>query len=372
MASDVEKAGSADASGAAGMAAPRVRGAFERRRARAVSLAIGSVIVLVALFVISLGIGRAMISPAKVVGILANQLLGIPGDFSQGDVTIVMSVRLPRICAAMLCGASLALAGAAYQGLFKNPMVSPDILGASAGASFGAALALLLAWGSAAVQASSFVFGFVAVMVTYVASKRVSRGATAMTLLLVLCGLIVQTLFQSFVSIIKYVAGPNNTLPTITYWLMGSIAKVTWADLAVFMIPFLLGAIPLLLLRWRLNTLAFGDAEAEALGVNVRVLRAVLVLCSTLLTASVVAIAGVVGWVGLIIPHAVRFLTGPDNRTVMPLSLVFGAGFLLVVDTCCRTLMAAEIPLGILTSIVGAPLFFCILLRTSATLGGGR
>lgn len=358
----------------AGSAAPAAvaRGAYEARKARTAATFAVSIVVLLALFVVSLGVGRSMIAPGEVVGILGQQLFGTGGDYSQGHVTIVMNVRLPRICAAMLCGAALALAGAAYQGLFKNPMVSPDILGASAGASFGAALAILLTTGAkAAISGSAFAMGFAAVMITYFASKRVSKGSTNMTLLLVLCGLIVQTLFQSFVSIIKYVADPNDTLPTITYWLMGSIAKVTWSDLAVFMVPFLIGAVPLLLLRWRLNTLAFGDAEAEALGVNVKALRGVLIFCSTLLTASVVAIAGVIGWVGLIIPHIVRFISGPDNRTVMPLSLVFGAGFLVIVDTCCRTLMSYEIPLGILTSIIGAPFFFIILMRTSRSGGGG-
>ena len=354
-------------------AAARVQSAYEARRAKNIATSTISLVVLFALFVVSLGLGRMLIPPGEILGILLNQWFGIPGDFSQGNITIVMNVRLPRICAAMLCGAALALAGAAYQGLFKNPMVSPDILGASAGASFGAALAIMLTGGNnSVVSAMAFGMGFAAVLITYFASKRVSKGSANMTLLLVLCGLIVQTLFQSFVSIIKYVADPNDTLPTITYWLMGSIAKVTWGDLSVFIIPFILGTVPLLLLRWRLNTLAFGDAEAEALGVNVRLLRAILIVCSTLLTASVVAIAGVVGRVGLIIPHVVRFLTGPDNRTVIPLSLVFGAGFLMIVDTCCRSMMAYEIPLGILTSIIGAPFFFYILLRTSRSGGGSK
>ncbi|MBS5451351.1 MAG: iron ABC transporter permease [Coriobacteriia bacterium] len=353
----------------AGKVVPR-HGAYEARRSSTVLATVISVAVLFALFVVSLGLGRAMIPPAEVLGILGQQFFGMQGDFSQGNVTIVINVRLPRICAAMLVGSALAIAGATYQGLFKNPMVSPDILGASAGASFGAALALLLTnGGGGIVETSAFVLGFVAVMLTYFSSKSIGHG-TNMTLLLVLCGLIVGTLFQSFVSIIKYTADPDSKLPEITYWLMGSIAKVTWADLKIFLIPYVLGAVPLLLLRWRLNTLAFGDAEAVSLGVNVPLLRAILILCSTLLTAAVVAIAGVVGWVGLIIPHMVRFITGPDNRVVLPLSLVFGAGFLVIVDTACRTLMASEIPLGILTSIIGAPFFFFILLKTRK--GGGE
>lgn len=205
--------------------------AYEARRAKAAATFIASAAVLAALFVVTLGVGRAWITPGEVLGILGSRLFGVSGDYAQGHVTIVMNVRLPRICAAMLCGGALALAGAAYQGLFKNPMVSPDILGASAGASFGAALAILLTTGATAViSGSAFVMGFVAVMVTYYASKRVSRGSSNMTLLLVLCGMIVQTLFQSFVSIIKYIADPETKLPDITYWLMGSIAKVTWGN----------------------------------------------------------------------------------------------------------------------------------------------
>mgnify|MGYP002769264383 FL=1 len=343
-------------------------GAFGSRRRAAIVAGIACAAVLLVLFVVSLGMGRSSIPPQTVLGILGQRFFGLSGEFDAGQVTIVTNIRLPRVIAAVLVGSALAIAGASYQGLFKNPMVSPDILGASAGASFGAALSLLLNASNQVVQVAAFCMGFVAVVLTYFSSKRVGRGAN-MTLLLVLCGLIVGTLFQAFVSIIKYTADPDSKLPEITYWLMGSIAKVTWDSLKVFMVPYLLGAVPLVLLRWRLNTLAFGDAEAESLGVNVAALRAVLIVCSTLLTSAVVAIAGVVGWVGLIIPHLVRFITGPDNRVVIPLSLVFGASFLIIVDTCCRSLMASEIPLGILTSVIGAPFFFIILLRTQR--GGG-
>ncbi len=356
-----------EAGGAAVRAIPNT-GAFGARRRASIVAAVLSIGVLLALFVVSLGLGRSSIPPQTVLGILGQQFFGLAGDFDAGQVTIVTNIRLPRIIAAVLVGSALAISGAAYQGLFKNPMVSPDILGASAGASFGAALSLLLDASNQIVQISAFCMGFVAVIITYFSSKRVGKG-TNMTLLLVLCGLIVGTLFQAFVSIIKYTADPDSKLPEITYWLMGSIAKVTWDSIKVFLIPYLLGAVPLLLLRWRLNTLAFGDAEAESLGVNVAALRAVLIVCATLLTSAVVAIAGVVGWVGLIIPHLVRFVTGPDNRVVLPLSLIFGAIFLVIVDTCCRSLMASEIPLGILTSVIGAPFFFIILLRTQK--GGG-
>ncbi len=358
-----------DATPGAGEPVSAQSGAFHARKRATVIAYILCVLVLAALFVISLGLGRSMIPPQTVLGILGQNFFGLPGDYPLSAENVVMRIRLPRICAAVLVGAALAIAGASYQGLFKNPMVSPDILGASAGASFGAALALLFGAGNRIVQILAFAMGFVAVMLTYFASKRVGRGAN-MTLLLVLCGLIVGTLFQSFVSIIKYTADPESKLPAITYWLMGSIAKVTWDDLKIFLIPFTIGAVPLLLLRWKLNTLAFGDAEAESLGINVSLLRGVFIFCATLLTAATVAMAGVVGWVGLIIPHLVRFMVGPDNRLVLPLSLLVGASFLVLVDTACRTLIASEIPLGILTSIIGAPFFFIILLRTHR--GGGE
>lgn len=280
----------------------------------------------------------------------------------------MLNVRLPRVVAAAMIGGALAISGTAYQGLFRNPMVSPDILGASTGASFGAALALLLSLGNMPVRAAAFAGGLAAVFITYAAARYIGRESSQV-LLLVLCGMIVSALFQAFVSAIKYTADPDSKLPEITYWLMGSIAKVTWSDLRVFAIPFVLGVVPLLALRWRFNILAFGDEEAESLGVNAAALRLVSIVCATLLTASCVAISGVIGWVGLIMPHVVRFIAGPDNRIVVPLSVILGGAFLIAVDTACRSLMPSEIPLGILTSIIGAPLFFLILLRTQQ---GGR
>ncbi len=324
--------------------------------------------VVVLLFLVALGAGRSSVTPADVVGILGQKYLGAgSGSFSDAAVNIVCNIRLPRVIAALLVGAALAISGASYQGIFKNPMVSPDILGASAGASFGAALALLWSFDNRMVQVMAFIMGFVAVGLTYFSARRIGRNSNQI-LLLVLCGLIVGTLFQAFVSAIKYTADPDSKLPEITYWLMGSIAKITWDDLKIFLFPFIVGAVPLLLMRWKLNTLSFGDEEAESLGVNVSLMRGICILCATLLTSAVVSIAGVVGWVGLIIPHLVRFIFGPDNRIVLPMSLFAGAGFMILVDMACRTLMASEIPLGILTSIIGAPFFFAILLKTRKEL----
>ena len=329
-----------------------------------------TVIALALLIVIAVGamaVGRAMLSPGTVIEVLWQLATG-DGDTPLVSRNIVLNVRLPRVAAAAMIGGALAISGAAYQGLFRNPMVSPDILGASTGASFGAALALLLSLGSLPVRAAAFAGGLAAVFITYTAARSIGRGSSQV-LLLVLCGMIVSALFQAFVSAIKYTADPDSKLPEITYWLMGSIAKVTWSDLRLFAIPFVLGVVPLLALRWRFNILAFGDEEAESLGVNAAALRLVSIVCATLLTASCVAISGVIGWVGLIMPHVVRFIAGPDNRIVVPLSVILGGAFLIAVDTACRSLMPSEIPLGILTSIIGAPLFFLIILRTQQ---GGR
>jgi len=329
-----------------------------------------TVIALALLIVIAVGamaVGRAMLSPGTVIEVLWQLATG-DGDTPLVSRNIVLNVRLPRVAAAAMIGGALAISGAAYQGLFRNPMVSPDILGASTGASFGAALALLLSLGSLPVRAAAFAGGLAAVFITYTAARSIGRGSSQV-LLLVLCGMIVSALFQAFVSTIKYTADPDSKLPEITYWLMGSIAKVTWSDLRLFAIPFILGVVPLLALRWRLNILAFGDEEAESLGINAAALRLVSIVCATLLTASCVAVSGVIGWVGLIMPHVVRFIAGPDNRIVVPLSVILGGAFLIAVDTACRTVISSEIPLGILTSIIGAPLFFLVLLRTQQ---GGR
>ena len=345
------------------MTQPKTVGSYVAHRRRNALLAAACCALLALLFLVGLGAGRMGIAPADVAGILGQHFFGWPGSYSDAQVNIVCNVRLPRVTAAVLVGAALAISGASYQGLFKNPMVSPDILGASAGASFGAALALLWNFDNHGVQVLAFAMGFIAVALTYFSARSIGRGGSQI-LLLVLCGLIVGTLFQAFVSAIKFTADPESKLPEITYWLMGSIAKITWDDLKVFMVPFLVGAVPLVLLRWRLNTLSFGDEEAESMGVNTSLLRGLYIVCATLLTSAVVAIAGVVGWVGLIIPHLVRFAFGPDNRMVIPLSLVVGGGFMILVDLACRTFVASEIPLGILTSIIGAPFFFAILLKT--------
>lgn len=311
---------------------------------------------------ISFNVGRYAVSIDNVIKILFKDIFHFEKTWEDVYETIVWNVRMPRIIAAILVGSSLSVAGATYQGLFRNPMVSPDILGASAGASVGACLMMLLNQNGIIIQVAAFAFGLFAVALTYSLSKAISKSAD-MVLMLVLCGLIVSTLFQAFVSIIKYVADTDLLLPEITYWLMGSIAKVTYKDILFFLIPFTLGTVPIMMIRWQLNVMSFGEDEAKAMGVNVRLIRLICIVCSTLLTAGVVSIAGTVGWVGLMIPHLVRFMVGPNNGKLIPMSFLTGALFMLIVDNVCRSALAYEIPLGVLTSLIGAPFFILILYK---------
>lgn len=320
------------------------------------------IVLLIVTILASFNIGRYAVDVKNVVRILFKDIFHYEKTWEDVYETIVWNVRMPRIIAALLVGSSLSVAGATYQGLFKNPMVSPDILGASAGASVGACFMMLLNQNGIIIQVAAFAFGLFAVSLTYSLSKAISKSAD-MVLMLVLCGLIVSTLFQAFVSIIKYVADTESQLPEITYWLMGSIAKVTYTDIKFFLIPFTLGVVPIMLIRWQLNVMSFGEDEAKAMGVNTRAIRLLCIICSTLLTAGVVSIAGTVGWVGLMIPHLVRFIVGPNNGRLLPMSFLTGALFMLIVDNVCRSALAYEIPLGVLTSLLGAPFFILILYK---------
>jgi iron complex transport system permease protein len=256
----------------------------------------------------------------------------------------------------------MALAGASYQGMFKNPMVSPDILGASAGAGFGAAVAILCSLGVAGVQIMAFLFGIGAVVLTLAICKLISKGSNV-TLILVLAGMVVSTLFASFISITKYVADPDNKLPAITFWLMGGLTTVGTKDVVLLFSLLFTGAIPLFVIRWKLNVLSFGDEEAQALGVDVRQIRLLVIASSTLLTASCVSVCGLVGWIGLIIPHMTRLIVGPNFKILIPAATLIGAIFLLIVDDVARCAFPVEIPLGILTALIGAPFFLYLLIK---------
>ena len=280
--------------------------------------------------------------------------------FSDLNYTVIFQIRLPRIIGAALVGGGLSMAGTSFQGLFKNPLVSPDLLGVASGAGFGAAMGILFSGRPIVVQATAFVFGIVAVAVTYGVS-RVYRSTN--TLVLVLSGIIIGALFSALLSFVKYVADPYDTLPAIVFWLMGSLSSVSAKDLIMVGPPIILAGIVLYIIRWRINLLAMGDEEAKALGVNIKKMTRIIVVSATIITASAVSISGIIGWVGLVVPHIGRLLVGPDFRKLLPASALIGASFLMVVDDISRTAFATEIPLGILTAIIGAPVFAYLLTK---------
>ncbi|MBU0723898.1 MAG: iron ABC transporter permease [Alphaproteobacteria bacterium] len=284
---------------------------------------------------------------------------GQPSDLPDSTLLVITQIRGPRIVTAMLVGASLAAAGAAYQGLFRNPLVSPDILGVSSGAALGAVLGIFLSLPFLAIQGMAFLGGLGAVGIVYGIAATL-RGRDPI-LILVLAGIVIGTLLGSGISMIKVLADPYNQLPAITFWLLGSLSAVNRDDLLTVLPLTLLGLVPLALLHWRLNVMSFGEEEARALGVNTTRVRLAVIAAATLMTAAVVAISGVVGWIGLVVPHLARLLVGPSFGRLLPTATLFGAAFLLLVDTLARTLGPTEIPLGVLTAIIGAPIFIWLL-----------
>ncbi len=325
-------------------------------------------------FFASFWVGRYDVSPLQTLRILLDWALRtvsrgrlcLAQTWQAREQAVVIHVRLPRVTAAALVGAALSTAGCSYQGMFRNPMVSPDLLGASTGAGFGAALGLLFGLGYGAITGLSFGFGLLAVLLAYLIS-RISKIQT--TLAMVLAGVMISSLFTSGTSFIKLVADPNDQLPAITYWLMGSLTSIKARDVQFAVIPILVGLIPLWLLRWRVNLLTVSEAEARSMGVDTARLRVVVVLCATLMTAGSVAISGMIGWVGLVIPHFGRMIFGQDYRRLLPASSLLGATFLMVVDNLARTITTSEIPLGILTSFVGAPVFLYLIMSGGAQRG---
>jgi len=338
-----------------------------QRRTISAEAKLGAIIIaVVAISFVALMVGRYIIMPDEILNMFLTKLLNGPQTWSNDLETVVMNVRLPRIFAALLVGAALSGSGAAYQGLFRNPMVSSDILGVSAGASFGAVLGILLSMDFLYIQLMAFAFGLLAVTITYLTASRWSKNSDAL-LSLILGGIIVGMVFTSFISLTKYLADPLSKLPAITFWLMGGLSSIRSAEVEGILGPVLLGLLPMFLLRWKFNILTLGDEEARALGVNTARLRKIIIFCATLMTASAVAVAGIIGLVGLIVPHLARFAVGPDYRVLMPASVFMGGGFLLLVDTLSRTILSVEIPLGILTSIIGAPIFMYLLLTSRRT-----
>jgi iron complex transport system permease protein len=312
----------------------------------------------VAAMVVSLFFGKYQASPGDVLKVLGQLLPGVHAEPSAMLQVAVLRVRLPRVLLAMLVGMSLSISGASYQGLFRNPLVSSHILGVASGASFGAALAILYSAPPIVIQCSAFLFGLLAVGIALAVS---SVYRTSSTLTLVLVGMITSAFFSSLVSYLTYTADVNLKMPAIVFWLMGSLAAASLQNLAFAIVPMAVGILVLLGLRWRINVLSMGEDEARALGVDTRRLRLLIVLCCTLVTSASVCVSGVIGWIGLIIPHFARMIVGPDHKALLPACLSIGGVYLLAIDNLARTLSSAEIPLGILTGIIGAPIFAYLL-----------
>lgn len=319
------------------------------------------VIVISAILVITMlgamGIGRYSISLGDIINTLLPKSLA--GEVDPNVRTVIYNIRLPRVLLAALAGSGLAVSGAAFQSLFSNPLATPDTLGVATGASFGAALGIILGFGSIGIQMCAFIVGIACIGLVYFISK--IKGERSM-IMIILAGMVISSLFQAMVSLIKYVADPQDTLPQITFWLMGSLAGVGFDELIIGAPLIILGILIIFLLRWKMNMLSLHEDESKSLGVNVKIVRLFTIMSAALITASVVSICGNIGWVGLLIPHISRMIFGNNNKSVIPACIGFGAIFMVVIDTIARSAIASEIPISILTAFVGAP-FFIILLR---------
>jgi len=318
-------------------------------------------VLLILLMFVSLLWGRYNMGSGELWQMFQSKLFGMPYSGSEVAEHIIFQVRLPRILIAALVGAGLAIAGASLQGLFQNPLVSPDILGVCSGSGFGAALGILLTSGLGFLTTGlSFVFGLVSVFLTL---SMVRVKGESQTLSYILSGVIVTSVFTALTSLIKYVADVNDQLPAITFWLMGSFANTEFDDFWLILPPIAGGIIGLLLLRWRLNILSLGEEEAYSLGVNPKATRIAVILLSTVITAACVMVSGIIGWVGLVIPHICRRIVGVNHKVLLPASTLLGGAFMVVVDSLARNLTVAEIPIGILTALIGAPFFALIYSR---------
>ena len=327
-----------------------------RRRTAAFAVLLITTIALLGAMVVAMGMGQLSISAPDVVRILFSS----PDDVDRSALVAINQIRAPRVILAVVLGGCLAVSGAVLQSLFRNPLVSPDIVGVSSAAAFGGVLAILVGTSSFILMGSTFVFGLSAVVCVMLIGRIRSHSAT---LTIVLAGVVVSAFFNAMVSLMTYVADPYSKLPSITFWLMGSLAAASWAKVTTIIIPVIIGLIVVVALRWRINVLSLGDEDARALGINPNAMRWVCIFAVALLTAASVAAAGIIGWVGLVIPHLVRLLVGHDNRVVIPESFLMGGMYLLIIDTIARNATSVEIPVGILTAAIGAPVFIGLLIR---------
>lgn len=331
----------------------------KNRRKIGVLAALLLVVLPVIISISALCIGRISYSPGEIISALRD---GILGKELKGAALVVWNIRLPRILLALLCGAGLSVAGTAFQSLFSNPLATPDTLGVASGTSFGAAVAMLLGLGMIGIQLTAFAGGILAVALTWLAAC--GKGGRSGLNSVVLAGIMIGSLFSALVSLVKFVADTETQLPAITYWLMGSLSGAGYKSLALGAPVIIIGIAVLFALRWKLNILPLSQDEAVSLGANIRLLRVVTIVCATAVTASCVSMCGQVGWVGLLIPHICRMAFGSDHRNILPASICIGAAFMVVVDTLARSISAAQIPISVLTAIIGAP-FFILLMRRS-------
>lgn len=317
-------------------------------------------LLLIALTIVAIGLGRYFISPVHVVKILFSRIFPVTPTWEPQATGVIFTLRLPRILSALLVGMALSLSGAAYQGVFKNPLVAPDMLGVSAGACVGASAAILLQFGQLGIQVAAFIGGIIAVAMATAIPKFI-RNQSMMTL--VLAGVIVSGVMSSILGLLKYLADPDTELSEITHWQLGSLSSSVWRDVIYVGPAILLAALIILIMRWRINILSLGENEAKSLGTDIQKSRGIIIICATVLTASAVCISGTIGWIGLVIPHFGRMLVGPDNRKLIPVSALLGAAFLLLIDTAARNITSAELPLSILTGLIGAPFYFYLLVK---------
>jgi iron complex transport system permease protein len=321
--------------------------------------------VLIAALLLAFTVGRYPAGIGDLFDLIVAKLTGGTAHVPAAAMDVLFRVRGPRVLAAVLVGAALAVAGAAFQGLFRNPLVSPDLLGASSGAALGAVLGIYFSLGVFAIEACAFGGGLVAVGAVYLIGS--TMRARDPILVLVLTGVVIGALLGSGVGLVKYIADPYNQLPAITFWLLGSLAAITTSDLLPLFGPVALGTLVLLALRWRINVMSLPDEEARALGVPTTFLRVAIIAAATLVTSASVAAAGIIGWIGLVVPHIARTLVGPDFARLLPTAALLGGGFLLAIDTLARTVTTTEIPLGILTAFLGTPFFVWLLAGMSKT-----
>jgi iron complex transport system permease protein len=324
-------------------------------------LLLGTLVVLLCgMVLLSLCSGRFAIRPVDALKILFARVFTIKATWNPMAENVVFVLRLPRITASILVGGALALSGATYQGVFRNTLVSPDLLGVSSGAGVGAALAILCNAGSLWVQLAAFICGIITVFFTSLIPRLLRNSSATMV---VVSGIIMVGILNSLMGVIKYFADPATQLPSITYWQMGSLARIVSNDIFTVFPAISIVAVILIMIRWNINILSLGDNEARTLGINTGLMRNLMIICATVLTACSVCISGTIGWVGLVIPHISRMLTGPDNVRVIPVSFVLGSIFMLCIDTLARVLTSAEIPLSILSGLVGAPFYFYVLSK---------